>query len=250
MKLKYVDAFSKRMCFICMYYMHLYAYIIRLATSFKHRLCWGGYHHFHIFLGQNMLTQQSIIIASCLEKKYKSSNSYTHLMVELNPQTHLKKKQKHPTISPCCVICYNRFLIQNVRKKRANSPKLEFCQCNTNDIQLYFNVKCHSSPCFPTMPLISENQPGALVSGEDFPQTNPLNLAFVASRILIGESSPFRTIYIICFLNLKFPTCFQYVSNIFPTDPDGLALPCSQACRSSEVRWVESVPRLMWTAWK
>lgn len=57
MKLKYVDAFSKRMCFICMYYMHLYAYIIRLATSFKHRLCWGGYHHFHIFLGQNMLTQ-------------------------------------------------------------------------------------------------------------------------------------------------------------------------------------------------
>lgn len=49
MKLKYVDTFSKRICFICMYYMHI------PATSFKHRLCWGGYHHFHIFSGQKML---------------------------------------------------------------------------------------------------------------------------------------------------------------------------------------------------
>ena len=99
-----------------------------------------------------------------------------------------QKKQKHPTISPCCVICYNRFLIQNARRDWTNSSKLEFCQCNTNDIQLYFIVKCHSSPCFPTMLLISENQAGAMVSGEDFPQTNPLNLVFVASRILIVES--------------------------------------------------------------
>lgn len=116
------------------------------------------------------------------------SKDVAHLMVELNPQTHLRKKQKHPTISPCCVICYNRFLIQNARRNWTNSSKLEFCQCNTNDIQLYFIVKCHSSPCFPTMPLISENQAGAMVSGEDFPQTNPLNLVFVASRILTVES--------------------------------------------------------------
>ena len=46
-----------------------------------------------------------------------------------------------------------------------------------------------------------------MVSGEDFPQTNPLNLVFVASRILTVES-PFFVSWI---------SSFQHVSNMFPT---------------------------------